>query len=520
MKAIKPMKTSTIQYVLYFVMLLSLVIPPAISTGLISSEIPSPTVRISTFLSYHQITVLGDKTMEHQENRPGLPGHSSVFDRLKTIKRDQSLLHIEQLLREINEWENPKVQQLYRRAKFGTDFGKKKALEQLVEFIQSYYDLRMRLEDAFMPFATVEQISNGGRGVHILNQVYNNIGMYAPLESFPLCWLLLGPQGAGKSSAAFHILQQLSIPTLIFDPKGTWRFRAAQLRSENIEAEYIAFDLTPPPNIKLQLWLYAYMEGVAYITGLQYAVGYLYEACDIVIEQHRKYLEQTGVNVPLCLQDIYMALQLCISRNSKQAQYLESAKAALKLLIGKGELFENRGGLPLETLLNGNYILGCRYLTPIQLRLVAWHILNYEYFRSFNLPETSLPRGLIGFDDSSKVISRPDTVFGPGSKTSVYMHVLSTLRSTGRGAFFIDQLVEPICDDVKQLCNNWLVVGGMRGTRNQSEVASAMCLSRDQAAMLGRLQKREAICFCPSLYPYAVHGLIPVVSDPEGGNNQ
>lgn len=80
----------------------------------------------------------------------------------------------------------------------------------------------------------------------------------------------------------------------------------------------------------------------------------------------------------------------------------------------------------------------------------------------------------------------------------------------------MDQLVEPICDDVKQLCNNWLVVGGMRGTRNQSEVASAMCLSREQTAMLGRLQTREAIGFCPKLYPHAIHGFIPVVPEPEG----
>ena len=96
------------------------------------------------------------------------------------------------------------------------------------------------------------------------------------------------------------------------------------------------------------------------------------------------------------------------------------------------------------------------------------------------------------------------------------MHQLSTLRSTGRGAIFIDQLVEPICDDVKQLCNNWLVVGGMRGTHNQDEIASAMSLSPGQAEMLGRLQPREAVAFCPTTYPYAVHGVIPFVPQHNG----
>jgi len=454
----------------------------------------------------------------NQKSQPPEPEETNKLSKFKRLQFDPRLLQIKDILIQINIWDDPSVQRDFNVAKKGIARSRDRAISRLIAHIHDYEKLFVDSQDTFMPYATEEQISNKGNGVHILDQ--QDIPMNAPDESLPLGWLLLGPQGAGKSSAAFNMLQQLSIPTLIFDPKGTWRFRQAQLRSEYIEAEYIAFDLTPPSNIKLQVWLYAYMEGVAYITGLQYAVGYLYEACDIAIKQHRKYLEQTGKNVPLCLKDIYLALQICTSRNSKQAQYLESAKAALKVLISKGDLFENRGGLPLETLLNGDYTLGCRYLTPIQLRLVAWHILNYEYFKSFNFPETTQPRGVIVFDDASKVISRPDTVFGPGSKTSVYLHILSTLRSTGRSVLFIDQLVEPICDDVKQLCNNWLVVGGIRGTRGQSEVASAMCLSREQASMLGRLQKREAICFCPSLYPQAIHGSIPIVPEPEGGNNQ
>jgi hypothetical protein len=143
-------------------------------------------------------------------------------------------------------------------------------------------------------------------------------------------------------------------------------------------------------------------------------------------------------------------------------------------------------------------------------------LLNYLYFKSLHVPETTELKSLIVFEDSSKFISKPDNVFGSGAKTSVYLHLLSTLRSTGRGVIFIDQLVEPICDDVKQLCNNWLIVGGMRGTHNQSEVASAMGLTPDQAAMLGRLQCREAVCFCPTTYPYAVHGIIPQVPEPRG----
>lgn len=478
------------------------------------------TNKIGSLAHKSQAKILNGDIMENDEIHFRFPGHGSVFDRLKTIKRDPLLLSIESQLRQVNVWDNPQVQHLYRLAKFGTDFSRKRALELLTELIQNYHDLKMRLDDSFMPYATAEQISNTGIGVHMLNQAYNDIPMYAPFESIPLCWLVLGPQGRGKSSAVFHMLRQLSIPILILDPKGTWRFRARQLGADYIEAEYVSLDLTPPSNIQLPRWLYAYMEGVAYVTGLQYGLTYLYEACDIAIEQRRRYVEQTGEDTPLCLKDIYLASQLCTTSNSKQAQYLESAKTALQLLVGKGNLFANRGGLPLDVLLSGKYILGCRYPTTVQSRLIGWHILNYEYFRSFGLPETTQPKGVIVFDDSSKFISRPDNVFGSGSRTSVYLHTLSTLRSTGRGAIFIDQLVEPICDDIKQLCNNWLVVGGMRGTHNQNEISSAMSLTREQARMLGKLQTREAVCFCPKLYPYPVHGFIPVVPEPAQGDDQ
>ncbi|MFC1604960.1 hypothetical protein ACFL5F_08035 [Planctomycetota bacterium] len=502
------LRTWAISFLIVAILVASALVPR--ESGLESFGSPA----LSTLLSESWRTM----PMENRTNESRPPDSDDIVKppKFKRLRHDPLLLQIENDLRQLNMWDDPSVQMDVRLAESGTERSRARAISQLVSRTQDYEELSVANQDTFMPYATAEQISNNGKGVHILDQAHNGIRMNAPLESFPLCWLILGPQGAGKSSTAFYILQQLSIPKLVLDPKGSWRFRASQLRADYIEAEYLSFDLNPPPNIELPVWLYAYMEGVAYVTGLQYGLGYLYEACDIVIEQHRKYMEQTGENIPLCLKDLFMALQLCTSRNSKQAQYLESSKAALQLLLGKGDLFANRGGLPLETLLSGNYILGCRYPTPVQLRLIAWHILNYEYFQSFNFPETTQPRGVIVFDDSSKVVSRPDTVFGPGSRTSVYLHILSNLRSTGRGVIFMDQLVEPICDDVKQLCNNWLVVGGMRGTRNQSEVASAMCLSREQAAMLGRLETREAICFCPKLYPYAVHGKIPVVPEPEG----
>jgi hypothetical protein len=186
------------------------------------------------------------------------------------------------------------------------------------------------------------------------------------------------------------------------------------------------------------------------------------------------------------------------------------------LLVGRNDLFATRSGLPLGTLFAARYILPCWHLNTVQCRFLAWFLLNHLQFRSAHLQETTELKSLLIVDDSSRFISRPDTVFGSGAWTSVYLHLLSTLRSTGRGCIFVDQNVESIADDVKGLCNNWLVVGGIRGTGNQNQVAGAMGLSREQTAMLGKLDSREAVCFCPTTYPHPVHGLIPEVPPPAG----
>ena len=448
-----------------------------------------------------------------------VPDPQSKLQHFKTLRRDPELLQIEQKLREFNLWENQTIQIKLRLAKFGTDRTSKRARIELWDIIEDYKVQTMQLDDSFMPFANADQISNNNVGIHILNQAHNHIPMYTSPYSYCLLWLVLGPQGGGKSSALFHQLKQFHVPIQIWDPKGTWEFRAKQLQSQVVPPEYLCFDAECSED-KLPIYLHSLMEGVAYATGLQFGLSCLFEAADIVLEQRKRFIKQSGQRTPVCLKDIQLALNLCDKSKSKRAQYLESARTALDLLLGRNNLFSTRSGLPMDLLFEGNYVLQCRYLTTTQSRFLGWFVLNHLYYKSLGKPETKQLKSLIVFDDASKFISKPDTIFGSGPRTSVFLHLLSTLRSTGHGVVFVDQLVEPICNDVKQLCNNWLVVGGMRGTHNQSEVASAMGLSPDQAKMLGRLGTREAVCFCPTTYPYAVHGFIPIVHEPSIGVGQ
>lgn len=423
------------------------------------------------------------------------------------------------MLRQINLWDDPAIQNRYRLAQLGSEPTRRRMRVELRQIVEDYRIMAMRLGDPFMPCATAGQISNNKQGIHILNQTHNDVPMYADLYSYCLLWLVLGAQGGGKSSAVFHQLMQMQVPILILDPKGTWEFRAGPLRAKVIPPEYIRLDCNFKKDL-LPNYLNSIADGIAFCTGLQYGLSCLYEALDIAVAQQRTYVEQTGGQTALCLKDIALALQLCDTKNSKRAQYVEAARTALDLLTRPNELFVTRAGLPLEELFQGRYILPCWHLSTVQCRFLAWFLLNWLCFKSLQAPETTQLKSLMVIDDASKFISRPDNVFGSGSKTSPYLHLLPVLRSTGRGVIFVDQLVEPICDDVKQLCNNWLVVGGMRGTHNQSEVASAMGLSAEQAQMLGRLKTQEAVCFCPTTYPKAIHGFIPEVPDALRGDSR
>jgi hypothetical protein len=470
-------------------------------------EAPSPD-------SQEWINTLGGPSMEQENSRFSIPDPQSWKQKFRTLRYDPELAVLEETLRLINIWENPRVQKLFRQAEFCSPDLSAWARARLREIIQDYRLLEVRLADPFMPYATEEQISRHHQGIHILDQAYNRIPFYAAEQSFPLGWLILGPQGGGKSSAAFHILQQLRCPVVILDPKGTWEFRANTLGCEVIQPEYLQFDLHWPNEMELPRYLHTQLEGIANATGLQFGISPLSEAFDIAFAQRKAYFDQTGIHTPLCLKDIRLALDLVDPRNNKRTQYIESVRAALDLLLGKNDLFSTRRGIPLDDLFSGRFILSCRFLTTVQSRYLGWYLMNYLYFRSLHYPETTQLRQVIVIDDSSKFVSKPDSVFGEGTRTSPWMSLLSVIRSTGTAVLLIDQLVEPICSDIKQLSGNWLIVGGMRNTQNQADITSAMGLTPEQADMLGRMQPREAVVYCPTTHPRAVHGQIPIVPAP------
>lgn len=458
--------------------------------------------------------------MTNDRHRPPPHDESRIQpSRFKTLRNDAVLLQLEQVLRRINRWDDPVIQQQMRLARFGTESGRKRGLAQLLSVVEDYKARTVVWRDAYMPYATADQIGNGGHGVHILDQANSDVQLRAEEDIFLLGALILGRQGGGKTSAAVNIISQISKPVLVIDPKGSWRYRAAALRAKIIEVT--SLDLTPPRNVTWEDWLFEEMEAVALVTGIQFGLDLLIEASQIALRQRQQYIERTGQDTSLCLKDIKLALSLC-SSHGKRADYRTSAATALSLLIGSERcpLFATRRGLPLEQILTGRYIMPCPYLSSPQARFLGLHLFKYMRYSARNWETTKL-RHLTVIDDASKFLTRSDGAFGSGARFGPWMHILKVLRSSGYGAIFIDQLPESVLDDVKQLCHFWLVVGSIQGRGNQNEVAAAMSLTQPQKEMLGRLQTRESVCFCPAghpQHPFPIHGYIPEVTSPSQEN--
>jgi hypothetical protein len=453
---------------------------------------------------------------DHNHRPPRRQDTHAPQSRFKALRNDPVLLQMEQALKRINRWDDPQVQQQMRLARSGTEAGRQRGLAQLLAVVEEYKAKTIAWQDPCMPYATADQISNSGHGVHVLDQANSGIPLRIEEDVFLLDALILGRQGGGKTSAAANIVSQVSTPVLIIDPKDVWRHRAAALRARVLEIT--SLDLDPPPGVTWEDWLFEEMEAVAQVTGIQFGLDLLVEASQIALRQRQQYIERTGQDTSLSLKDIKLALPLCNAQKGKRADYRTSAETALSLLIGSERcpLFATRRGLPMEQVLAGRYILPCPHISGGQARFLGSHLFKYMRHSAGNCETTRL-RHLTVIDDASKFLTRSDSAFGSGPKFGPWMHVLKILRSSGYGAIFIDQLPESVLDDVKQLCHFWLVVGSIQGRGNQNEVAAAMSLTEAQKQMLGRLQTRECICFCPAgipKHPFPIHGFIPEVQSP------
>lgn len=434
--------------------------------------------------------------------------HPNVNKRFKSLYTDPELLQIINELRELNRLHLPQVEKELKRAKSGTDKGMRSATQWLKNYIHLCKTELIKTDDPFSPYATPDQIDYGN--IHILNQHFNNAAYNVIQHSFLYNGLILGRPKGGKSSAAYYILSQLNCPFLILDPKNMWRHRAANLNAKVIEPPF-SLDITLPENVEWDEFLFGVMEGIAQITGLQYGLVPFFEAGRIALRQREEYNSRTGENTSVCIQDIYAALPLTGYQKIKGGNYLASAQTALQLILQPNNVFSTRQGLAIQEILNGRFIIDCHKLSAMQSRFLVFYLLKYILCSSYHQLESTSLKRLVAIDDSTSFINQPVSAFGTSPKTSFWMDLLSKLRGSGTGLLCIDQLIEPIFEDVKQLTSWWLVVGGLQDTHHFQEISSTMQLTQEQAGYLSKLQSQHAVAYFPNHYPQPVYGVIPEV---------
>jgi hypothetical protein len=444
-----------------------------------------------------------------------IPDPQSMLQRFKTTRRDPQILEIRRKLMDANLWENPEVQHKFRIAKLGTEKSSKKARTELLELIEDHKELSKVLDDPCMPYATADQISNQRRGIHLLDQAYNNIPLFIEQTTLILKGLMvIGRPGYGKSSAVYNIFNQVTVPYLCLDPKASWKQACMALGSKYIDWDSLYLCLRPPNNISWEHWLFVVSDAICHATGLQYSQDLIIEAGQICLRQKRDFEASSGTETSISLKDLKLALNLCSTKNPKRAQYLESAKAALSLLVGSEDqhIFAARSGLPWDSISKDRYFMGCEYANSYQSRFLGLNYFLYQKYSSIG-KETNQLGHFTAVDDASRFISQITSIFGSGGQYGPWMNILKVLRASGEGYIFVDQLCSPILKEIKQLVNCWLVIGSIGHKEELDAIAAAMNLNTDQRNMLTKLGQRECVFYCPEI-GRPIHGYIPIVNRP------
>jgi Helicase HerA, central domain len=400
-----------------------------------------------------------------------------------------------------------RVNQTYNEAIYHSE------ITRLRLILETHHTTSRRKPDPYRPYGPIQLLSQGD--LHLMDQM-DEVPLYIDSNTLTTGAIILGPQGSGKSKAITHITNEFSrvrpdVTITIIDPKNGFRnlpnFRPIDLSNSS-------FDLKAPPNVDPKNFIFEFMPPLADTCGLIYGLAFLNQAIDIAYSQIQHYIQQTNEETALCLRDIYEVLCNIKVKNFRQVGYLDAAKTASSLIIGKQNLFSCRKGLALEELFSTNTVINARSLThEMQSKAFCLYLLFWLYQRAKTLPDTNTLKHIIIIDDATMFIGTSHQSYGQ-KKTSSLGHILAVLRSSGVCCIFASQLPAQIDPAVLSLCRNMIVVGNINGDEHLRVIKSFMSLSEDQKTALPRFKSREALAFISgSPWPRPVHGWTPYVED-------
>lgn len=283
---------------------------------------------------------------------------------------------------------------------------------------------------------------------------------------------------------------------------------------KHIDLADASLDLKAPSNVTQYNFVFQFLPIFASICSLIYGLDFVNKACDIALSQLRMYNQNIGIQTALCLRDIYEALYTIKTSNFRLTGYLDAAKTALSLVIGKSILFSCRKGLSLEWLFSHNTVINAQCLThELQCKVFINYLIYWLYNQAKDLPEISHIRNVIIIDDAMRFIGNSQQ-FSNQSSVSQLGQMLAVLRSKGICCIFVSQLAAPIDPSVVSLCRNMLVIGNTNGEENLRVIQNFMSLTPAQKDAVLRFQPREMLAFISgSAWPYPVHGWAPFVED-------
>ncbi len=283
---------------------------------------------------------------------------------------------------------------------------------------------------------------------------------------------------------------------------------------EHIDLSDVSLDLQGPSNVSAYSFVFEFLPILASLCSLIYGLDLVHQAADIAFAQLRLYLEQTGKQTVLCLRDIYEALHAIKVSHFRLTGYMDAARTAFSLVLGKNNLFSCRKGLCLDWLFSRNTIINARGLThELQCRVFLNYLIFWLYQQAKDLPECKKLRHVIVIDDALRFVGNSER-FSNQQTVSQLGHMLAVLRSTGIACIFVSQLASSLDPAVISLSRNLVVIGNVNGEENLRVIQNAMSLTPDRKDAILRFQPREMLAFVSgSPWPYPVHGWAPYVAD-------
>jgi len=423
------------------------------------------------------------------------------LESLEKELRDKALIH------------QPAVQNLLQQAyKTWNEHVFDLALSRLSLILKTNNTHEMRTTDAFRPYCPLA-LSRSGK-LHLLDQM-DHIPIYIDPNKLVTGLGLIGPQGSGKSRQIIHLCQELrriapDVTTTIINPKGKFSNLPGFFQ---LDLSNLSFDILPPANVSIEHFTFEAMPILSSTAGLIYALELLYQALDIALAQRQHYINQTGMDPGLCLQDIYLALKSIKVSSFRRAGYHDAAVTALALILGKQNLFSCRKGIPLDWLFSNNVVVNARSLTDeMQCRFFAIYLLYWLYQRARNTSETHQLKHVLIIDDATRFIGTTGTAFDGHTKTSPLGHLLAVLRSSGICLIYATQLPAQVDPSVLSLTRNILVVGNIIGNEHLRVIQNMMSLTDTQVFSIPAFKTRQTLAFISgSNWAYPIHGWTPNV---------